>query len=208
MEELLALKGDKPLSTKELYKRVGKYIKPYWLNFVLAFILIIINVAADIVIPLFTSNLTDYLSEGTFNQGISIILWCAIGSFVITVVNQAILYVESILLCHTGEQIVYNLRMEVFTHIENMSQNQFNEMPVGSLVTRVANYTASMSELFTSTLVNMLRNILTVVGVYIIMFILNPLLSAILLIFVVLVGFISFYFRYIVGKFFTDFALF
>ena len=42
--------------------------------------------------------------------------------------------------------------MEVFEHIENMSQNQFNIMPVGSLVTRLANYTTSMSDLFTNVL--------------------------------------------------------
>ena len=44
-----------------------------------------------------------------------------------------------------GQRIVYKLRMEVFEHIEHMSQNQFNEMPVGSLVTRVVSYTASCS---------------------------------------------------------------
>ena len=68
----------------------------------------------------------------------------------------------------SGQRIVYNLRMEVFEHIERMSQNQFNEMPVGSLVTRVANYTASMSDLFTDVLVNLLRNFLTVIIVFVI----------------------------------------
>ena len=95
------------------------------------------------------------------------------------------------LLQHTGQKIIYKLRMDVFTHIENMSQNQFNEMPVGSLVTRVASYTSSMSELFTSTLVRMIKNILTVVGVFAIMIYLSPILSAFLLIFVVAVLIIS-----------------
>lgn len=203
-EELLALKGDIHIPTKTLYKRIFTYIKPYWKSFVLAFVLLIINVATDLIIPLFTSYLTDYLNGGVFNKGVSIIIWCAVGQFAISVVGQFILYFESILLNKVGQNIIYNIRMEVFTHIENMSQNQFNEMPVGSLVTRVANYTASMSELFTSTLVNMLRNILTVIGVYIIMIILNPLLSAILLIFVFLVAFISFYFRHIVAKYFQE----
>ena len=58
-----------------------------------------------------------------------------------------------------GQRIIYQLRVEVFTHIENMSLNQFNEMPVGSLVTRVANYTASMSDLFTNVLEKILKNV-------------------------------------------------
>ena len=51
-----------------------------------------------------------------------------------------------------------------------MSQNQFNEMPVGSLVTRVANYTQSMSDLFTNVLVNIVKNAVYVIAVYIYMY--------------------------------------
>ena len=98
------------------------------------------------------------------------------------------------------EKIVYNLRMEVFEHIENMSQNQFNMMPVGSLVTRVANYTTAMSDLFTNVLVSLLRNALTIVGVYIIMFYLSWKLSLVLFGFVVVVFIASFIFRKVITK--------
>ena len=125
----------------------------------IAFLLIIVNVGCDIVTPLFTSYLTDYLSKGVFNEGVSIIVWCAVGSFAIAIFNQMFLYIESVLLTHIGQEIIYNIRMEVFKHIENMSQNQFTEMPVGSLVTRVANYTSSMADFYTSTVVNIIRYI-------------------------------------------------
>ncbi len=202
-DELMALKGDKHLPNKVLYKRIWKYLKPYWPKFLLALFLILLNVGTNIVIPLFTSYLTDYLSKGIFNEPLKIILMCALGQLGISIASQIILYFESIILCKTGETIVYNIRMEVFAHIENMSQNQFNEMPVGSLVTRVANYTASMSELFTSTIVNMIRNILTVIGVYIIMLTVNPLLSALLLPVLALVAFVSLFFRKVVTKYFV-----
>ena len=90
--------------------------------------------------------------------------------------------------------------MEVFEHIENMSQNQFNMMPVGSLVTRVANYTTSMSDLFTNVLVTLLRNILTIIGVYIIMFFLSWKLSLILTGFVLVVFGASVLFRTVITK--------
>ena len=94
-----------------------------------------------------------------------------------SVISQVMIYFESMLLQKAGQRIVYKLRMEVFEHIENMSQNQFNAMPVGSLVTRVANYTTALSDLFTNVLVLLLRNILTVIGVYAVMLFLSWKLS-------------------------------
>ena len=108
------------------------------------------------------------------------------------------------LLQHSGQRIIYRMRMEVFTHIENMSQNQFDEMPVGSLVTRVASYTASMSDLFTNVLVNLLRNFLTVVSVYGIMLYISWKLSLILLAFVVIIFITSYFFGHVVGKVFRN----
>jgi ATP-binding cassette subfamily B protein len=92
--------------------------------------------------------------------------------------------------------------MEVFEHIENMSLNQFNEMPVGSLVTRVANYTTSMSDLFTNVLVNLLKNIFTVIAAFFILLFKSPFLTLILCSFIVAVFLISFIFRKIITKFF------
>ena len=199
-EDLMKLKGDHHIPTKTLVKRLAKYVSKYWTRFLLAFILICINVALDIITPLFTKAITDYLSTATVNSTVLYIVSFSVGYFILCVGNQVLLYLEAMLLQRTGQTIIYELRMEVFTHIENMSQNQFNDMPVGSLVTRVANYTTNMSDLFTTTLVNMFRNIFTIVGVYIIMVVLSPLLSLVLLGFVVVVFIISFIFRNVVSK--------
>ncbi len=118
----------------------------------------------------------------------------------VSFVSQIMIYFESMLLQKAGQRIVYKLRMEVFEHIENMSQNQFNMMPVGSLVTRVANYTTALSDLFTNVLVLLLRNILTVIGVYAVMLFLSWKLSLILFGFVILVFAASLIFRNIITK--------
>ena len=77
-------------------------------------------------------------------------------------------------------------------------------MPVGSLVTRVASYTASMSDLFTNVLVNLLRNFLTVISVYGIMLYISWKLSLILLTFVVIIFVTSYLFGHVVGKVFRN----
>jgi ATP-binding cassette subfamily B protein len=101
-----------------------------------------------------------------------------------------------------GQRIIIKLRTDVFTHIMNMSLNQFTEMPVGSLVTRVANYTQSMSDLFTNLLVNVLKNVTYILGVYIYMFMLNRTLSLFSLIPVAIIAVTSFLFSKVVGNIF------
>ena len=166
--------------------------------FCCCFLLIIINVAIDVALPLFLSHMTDEL--GLLNPSLRFLLMLSGGFFALSFISQIIIYFESMILQKTGQRIVYKLRMEVFEHIENMSQNQFNIMPVGSLVTRVANYTTSMSDLFTNVVVSLLRNSLTIVGVYGIMFYLSWRLSLVLLSFVVVVFAASFIFRMIITK--------
>lgn len=215
-DEKEKLKGDKKIPTGELLRRTLRYVKPELRAFIMSAVMIIVNIALDTVLPLFIRAITENLSTGKINLplfaklagadpevvGICLryVIFLAIADFVIGVLNQVFLYFESMILQKAGQRIVYNLRMDVFTHIEGMSQNQFTEMPVGSLVTRVANYTQSMSDLFTNVIVSVIRNLLTIIGVYVIMFALSPKLSLFMLIPLVVVFGSSLVFRKYVGK--------
>lgn len=210
-DELNRLKGDHKMSVKEILSRTMQYVKPELLSFILALILLAINVALDITLPILTGKITDALEgfETLFgNSQLSYdnyraVLILSIVYFVIALVNMAFIYIESMLLQKAGQRIIYRLRMDVFTHIQNMSQNQFNEMPVGSLVTRVCNYTQSMSDLFTNVIVNVIKNVLYVVTVYAVMFFYSWKLSLIMAVPVVIVAISSFIFSRIVHKIFT-----
>ncbi len=201
-EDIEKLKGDKKIPRTVMLKRTMKYLKKEWLSFVLASLLIIANVGLDIIFPLFMQQLTNNLQSPDISM--KIILMIALGFFGLSVISQVFHYFLSMILQKAGTRIVYRLRMEVFEHIENMSQNQFNEMPVGSLVTRVVSYTSSLSELFTTILVNLVRNVLTIVGVYTIMFFISWRLSLIMLAFVAVVFVVSYIFRKMIHKFFTE----
>lgn len=200
-DDKLSLKGDRKLPIGVILKRTLAYIKPERRQFIIALLLIVVNVVLDVVSPLFTSTITDILLETDIR--IKFIVVLVVSMFIITVINQIVLYIESIILQRCGQRIIYRLRMEIFEHIEKMSLNQFNEMPVGSLVTRVTSYTASLSDLFTSVFVNVLRNISTVVGVYAIMFYISPSLSLVLTAVVIVVFVISFYFSKVIRQVFT-----
>lgn len=203
----LMLKGDKKIPFRVIIKRILKYLAPKKLSFILALILLLINVFLDVLAPLILERIVNILANDTtlvLSDSLNKIISLSVIYFVVGLVNQIILYFISMILQHAGQDVIYQIRMEVFTHIENMSQNQFDEMPVGSLVTRVASYTASMSDLFSNVLVTMLRNILTVISVYFIMIFISPILSLIMLGFVLIIIISSLIFSKIVTKAFRD----
>jgi len=199
-DELEKLKGDVKLPLRVIIKRTLKYISSEKGGFILSLLLLGLNVVLDSISPLFTSRITDELVQDSIN--IKLILNLVLLSFALTCINQAFLYLNARTLQNSGQRIIYRLRREIFEHIENMSLNQFNEMPVGSLVTRVTSYTASMSDLFTGVLVRILRDITTLVGVYVIMFVISPSLATSLLGVIAVVFAISYVFSKIVRGFF------
>ena len=202
VDDINKLKGDHKIPFRIMIKRTFKYVKKEWLSLLLAGLLIIVNVGLDVVFPLFMRDLTNNLQSPDISM--KIVLMIALGYLGLGIVAQGFAYLLAMILQKAGQRIVYRLRVEVFKHIENMSQNQFNEMPVGSLVTRVASYTSALSELFTTILVNLIRNVLTIFAVYTIMFFISWKLSLIMLAFVVVVFLVSFFFRRIIHKFFTQ----
>ena len=199
-DELEKLKGDVKLPLGVIIRRTLKYISSEKGGFILSLLLLALNVALDSISPLFTSRITDELVQDNIN--IRLILNLVLLSFALTCIIQACLYLNARTLQNCGQRIIYRLRKEIFEHIENMSLNQFNEMPVGSLVTRVTSYTASMSDLFTGVLVRILRDITTLVGVYVIMFFISPSLATSLLGVVALVFGIYYVFSKVVRGFF------
>ena len=199
-DEMNKLKGDHKIPFGILMKKTLQYVKPEWLSFVIALLLIGANVGLDLYLPILIKNITNELLKPSFEYS-TILLWSCL-YIGISFVSMIFIYFESMLLQKAGQRIIYKLRIDIFSHIENMSQNQFNEMPVGSLVTRVANYTQSMSDLFTNVLVNIVKNAVYVIAVYVFMFSISWELSLIMLIPVTIVAISSFIFSRIVHKVF------
>lgn len=199
-DELETLKGDKKIPLKTLIKRTLVYIGPEKKAFIVSLLMVMVNVILDMLSPLLTSTLTDELVSD--NVRLSFIINISILAFVIVVISQTFLYTESKILQNCGQRIIFRLRNEIFRHIENMSLNQFAQMPVGSLVTRVTSYTASMSDLFTGVFVRILKDITTLIGVYVVMFFISPSLSLVMVGIIILVFVVSFVFsKYISGVF-------
>ena len=113
----------------------------------------------------------------------------------IIVLGFGINYLQIYLLNKTTQKIIYNMRQEIFTHLQKMSLSYFDKNPVGRLVTRVTNDTETLNEMYTNVLVNLFKDIFIILGIVIIMFRLNVQLTLVSLAIVPFVIAAAFIFR-------------
>lgn len=96
---------------------------------------------------------------------------------VIVLLGGIVQYLQSLLLQYTGQKIIYKIRIDVFSHIQNMEIEFFNNRPIGKLVTRITNDTESINEMYTSVIINSVKNIFLLIGIVIAMLSFNLRLS-------------------------------
>lgn len=177
---------------------IGKllsYTKGNVKYFVFAFIAMLVAVGMDLIIPVMIGRIFDLLAiENT--QMIQIIK--LIGLLLVIVLTYiVIVYFQSMSLQKAGQRIIYKIREDAFTKIENLAIAQINQIPVGKLVTRVTSDTDAINEMYTNIIINLIKNVLMIVGVVIAMFIIDVELT----IYVLLITPFIVIFSIIFGKF-------
>lgn len=181
------------LTDRKMIRRLFKYMKGNVWKFVVAGLLMLVSVAISLILPYLLGKAARLLGEadGDFRDVIiTVVLYasCMALAFVLQ-------YFQSIILQKVGQNIIFKIREDVFSHIESFSTNQFTKIPVGKLVTRVTNDTNTLNEMYTSVLIDLLKNIFTIIGVFVAMLILNARLTLLVLILSPLLVIISFVFR-------------
>jgi len=177
-----ASKQERFMKDGELIRRLLPYAKPYWKSFLLALVITMVSLTYDLMSPYMIGNIEELVKQAgvTMSALISrVVVYAGI-----LIVAMICTYFQSIILQKTGQKILSGLRLSVFSHIEQLSHNQLNQIPTGKLVTRVTNDTNAISMMFTNVLVNMTKQVLVLVGVLVAMFLLNPGLTLVMLIFV------------------------
>ena len=176
-----AIGFDRNMKDTEIIRRLVKYALPHWPAFLLVLFLLIFSIVYDIVSPLLIGGLMEAIKE-EFELSY---LYTTVGIYAsILVVSMVCTYIQAIVLQKTGQRILSAIREDVFTHIESLSHEQLNHIPVGKLVTRVTNDTGAISMMFTHILVNLIKNAFVIVGILIAMFCVNYALTLMVLCFV------------------------
>lgn len=82
-------------------------------------------------------------------------------------------YIQVIILNYTSQKIVFNIRQDIFSHIQSLSISYFDRNPIGRLVTRVTNDTETLNEMYTGVLVNLFKDIFILIGIVFVMLRMN-----------------------------------
>ncbi len=177
-----AIGFDRNMKDSEIIRRLSGYALRQWPSFLLVLLLMVFSIVYDIVSPLIIGDLTETIQEESFTLTY---LYTSVALYAsILVVSMVCTYIQAIVLQKTGQRILSSLREDLFTHIESLSHEQLNHIPVGKLVTRVTNDTGAISMMFTHIIVNLVKNVFVILGVLVAMLCLNYALTLMVLCFV------------------------
>ena len=183
---------ERHMDDREIVRRLMRYAAPYKKQFVLVFLVMLISIAYDIVSPLLVGHIEETV-KGQFELSY---LFSVVAVYAgILIVSLICTYTQAMILQKTGQKILSAIRQDVFTHIESLSHEQLNNLPVGKLVTRVSNDPNAISYMFTNILVTMAKNVMVIFGVLGAMLLLNYALTLMVLCFVPFVVLFTVLFR-------------
>ena len=183
---------DRHMADGEIIRRLLRYARPYWKSFVAALLVMLLSVVYDLVSPLIISDITGLIkTDFQLNQ-----LFVRVAVYAgILIVSLVCTYLQAMILQKTGQKILSTIRQDTFSHIESLSHEQLNNIPVGKLVTRVSNDPNAISYMFTNILVTLVKNVMVVFGVLGAMLVLNYALTLVALCFVPFVVLFTVIFR-------------
>src|SRR5262249_46843157 len=97
-------------------------------------------------------------------------------------------FLQSLILQNTGQKIMFDMRMQIFTHLQTLSPSFYDRNPVGRLITRVTTDVDVLNELFSAGIVSVFGDVFTLAGILIAMLILNWKLALVTMSVIPLIG--------------------
>ncbi|MCR4885270.1 MAG: ABC transporter ATP-binding protein/permease [Clostridiales bacterium] len=160
-------KQNRPKVTRSLLKRIFSYLSPYWKQ--LGLVLLCITVSS--VFALFPSILTGkIMDEGLIGRNMKALVTYILLSFGLTLGANLIGVGESYLNTWVAQHISFDMRNQMFRHLQKMSQRFFTSTSQGDVITRMTSDISGVESIVTNTLTSILSNVLTLVVAVVAMF--------------------------------------
>ncbi len=175
------MNSSKNISKKEMNKksstmRLIAYMKPY-ANWVIFALLLVLGLTAfDLYRPMLVGDAIDTFGA---NGDYDVIIATAIKYAVVLALSFAFNIAQTWILQKTGQNIILQMRKDLYRHIQSLGSRYFDITPVGKLVTRVTNDVEALNEMYSGILVQLFRNIIKIVGLAGVMLVLDVRLAAI-----------------------------
>ena len=173
-------------------RRLVGYLKPHRKVFVLCLCMVLALTVLELVRPMIIGNAIDRYITGETSETLQAegrTEWdpgeladqrfegvlIAAGMYLAVLLLVMILNrTQTMMLQRMGQDIIYEIRNQLFTHVESLTMRLFDTTPVGKIVTRLTNDVEAINEVFSNNLVKLFRNVVKMIGLAAIMISLNP----------------------------------
>ncbi|HZK25819.1 MAG TPA: ABC transporter ATP-binding protein [Oscillospiraceae bacterium] len=153
-------KQNKPEVTSQLLKRIFSYLLPYWKQLCVVIITIMISAVLGVYPTLLTGRIID---EGLLGKNLKTLLLLIIASFVLTIASNLVNVLQSYINTWVAQHIIYDMRNNMFTHLQKMSHNFFTTNKQGDIITRMTSDIDGVRNVIVNTLTSIIQNIATLI---------------------------------------------
>jgi ATP-binding cassette subfamily B multidrug efflux pump len=150
-----------------LMKRMLKYLRPYVWHVALAILMSILVSGMEAIRPWFTKHAVDVNIAQRDMHGLLI---TALLFLAVLIVRGVVQYLNTYLTQWIGQRTIFDLRMQLFEHLQNLGLKFFDRNPIGRLITRVTNDIEVLNEMFSSGIVMVFSDVFTIIGILYFMF--------------------------------------
>ena len=167
-------KKQMPKVTKELLLRILSYLKPYTLQFVLVFVIILASATIGLLPSIITGKIVD---EALVDKNLTLLIELLIAAFVSMLVSQIVGVLENYINAWISQRIVFDMKNEMYNHLLYMPHSFFSTEKQGDIITRMDTDISGVSSVISGTLSSIVSNIATVVTTLVALFSMSPKLA-------------------------------
>ncbi|MFC0418634.1 ABC transporter ATP-binding protein [Cytobacillus solani] len=180
---------EKPFNWKQML-RLFSYMKPYRKDLLpLSILMVLLTTSVKLIIPILIGVYTlDKALENKDGQLLAVLVSVIA---VLYILSYGANYFRIKWMNVLGQSVIYDLRKHLFTHVQTLSHRFFDQRSAGSILVRIMNDINSLQELFTNGVINLLMDMILLVGIFIILFTLSPSLTLAIMVILPIMFFIS-----------------
>ncbi len=148
-----------PKVTKELLLRILSYLKPYWFQFVLVFVAILLSSAVGLMPSIITGRIVDQALVG---KNMALLIRLLLLAFLTLAASQVIGVLESYINAWISQRIIFDMKNQMYAHLQSMPHSFFTSEKQGDIITRMNTDISGVSSVISGTLSSIVSNVATV----------------------------------------------
>ncbi len=150
-----------------LIGRILSYLKPYWLQFILVFVTILLSAVIGLFPSIITGKIVD---EALVGQNMALLVKLLILAFITLTASQVISVLESYINAWIGQRIIFDMKNQMYDHLQHMPHSFFTSEKQGDIITRMNTDISGVSSVISGTLSSIVSNLATVITTLVALF--------------------------------------